>query len=91
LLEDQNLKRWYDNVARGSLITANVNLRRLGRFCKDQKVTPQRLLKLSEEELYNLLLDTVSEFEAEEKKWKIYCAPPYSSKILAWTQWKNPH
>jgi len=67
LLEDENVRRWYNNVARGSEVTADVYLRRLGNFCQDLKLTPQRLLKLSENQLYNTLLDTVSRAEQEGK------------------------
>jgi hypothetical protein len=63
LLEDRAVNRWYDNVARGSVITADVYLRRLGRFCGELKVTPKGLLDLKEEELYDLFLDTVSKME----------------------------
>jgi len=67
LLEDENVRRWYNNVARGSEVTADVYLRRLGNFCHDLKLTPQRLLKLNENQLYNTLLDTVSKAEQEGK------------------------
>jgi len=67
LLEDENVRRWYNNVARGSEVTADVYLRRLGNFCHDLKLTPQRLLKLSENQLYNIILDTVSKAEQEGK------------------------
>jgi len=63
LLKDKPIRRWYDNVARGSTITADVYLRRLGHFCKELKLTPQSLLAVKEEELYNLFLDTVSQME----------------------------
>ena len=35
LLEDKGIKRWYDNLRRGSEVTADVYLRRLGHLCKD--------------------------------------------------------
>ncbi len=70
LLEDKNIKRWYNNVARGSVITADIYLRRLGKFCKDYKVTPQKLLRLNEKNIYNLLLDAVSDLEEKEKAGK---------------------
>lgn len=63
LLKDKALKRWYDNVARGSLITADVYLRRLGSFCGKSNLSPAGLLELSEDELYNLFLDTVTIME----------------------------
>ena len=63
LLEDVDVRRWYENVARGSRVTADVYLRRLGAFCQYFGKSPKDLLGLSEAELYNLLLDYVSMME----------------------------
>ena len=63
LLEDDDVRRWYENTARGSQVTADVYLRRLGNFCNQNDTTPSNLLTKSEEELHNLLLDTVSTME----------------------------
>jgi len=63
LLEDQKIMRWHANLARGSQVTADVYLRRLGNFCKSKKITPQQLATMEEEALYNLLLDTVTGME----------------------------
>ncbi|MDG6913348.1 MAG: site-specific integrase [Nitrososphaerota archaeon] len=65
MLKAPDLRRWHSNVAQGSLITADVYLRRLGGFCGQMKVTPQSLSKLSEKNLRDLLLDFIAE---EEKK-----------------------
>jgi integrase len=65
LLNDKAIRRWRDNVARGSVITAEVYLRRLGHFCKDLEIVPGKLLEMSEDELYDLLLDTVSNMEGK--------------------------
>ena len=65
LLEDVGVRRWYENVARGSDVTADVYLRRLGNFCHGLKLTPKRLLKMDESKLYDLMLDTVSKMERE--------------------------
>lgn len=46
LLANPDVKRWYDNVARGSQVTAEINLRRLGKFCEDHQITPIQLSKL---------------------------------------------
>jgi hypothetical protein len=56
LLEDPKISRWHSNLARGSQVTADVYLRRLGNFCESTKTTPQQLAAMNEEELYNLLL-----------------------------------
>ena len=63
LLEDPKISRWHSNLARGSQVTADVYLRRLGNFCESTKITPHRLAAMDEEELYNLLLDTVTNME----------------------------
>ena len=63
LLGNVDVKRWYENVARGSEVTADVYLRRLGAFCKHFSLKPRQLAALSQDELYNLLLDYVSALE----------------------------
>ncbi len=63
LFEDPDVKRWYDNVARGSTSTADVYLRRVGSFCKKLNISPKSLAMLSDLEIYNLLLDYVSSME----------------------------
>jgi integrase len=67
LLKDADVERWYDNVARGSSVTADVYLRRLGSFCLHFKSTPKDLAILSESELYNIMLDYVSFMEKSGK------------------------
>ncbi len=65
LLKEEGVRRWYDNVARGSEVTADVYLRRIGNFCNDLKLTPKTLLKMKENELYDVILDTISRMEQE--------------------------
>ena len=63
LLRDKDVRRWFDNVARGSPVTADVYLRRLAAFCSTQHATPKGLVAKSERELHDLLLDCVSQME----------------------------
>lgn len=63
LFDNPDLKRWYDNTARGSRVTADVYLRRLGNFCNQHKITPRKLVEMHSKERYNLLLDSVSSME----------------------------
>jgi len=63
LFEDADVTRWYDNTARGSRVTADVYLRRLGSFCDHHKITPKKLVKMEQKERFNLLLDFVSMME----------------------------
>ena len=45
LLKDPDVKRWYDNLARGSVITAEERLRRLGRFCMVTGLDPKEIIE----------------------------------------------
>ena len=65
LLEDEDISRWYGNVARGSRVTAGVYLRRLGNFCGRFHVTPSGLASMGEDELYNLMLDAITILEGD--------------------------
>src|SRR4030067_206578 len=63
LLEDLDVKRWFDNVSRGSPVTADVYLRRLAAFCQTTRTTPNSLAAMSDGELHRLMLDYVSQNE----------------------------
>jgi hypothetical protein len=63
LFEDIRVKRWYDNIARGSSVTAEVYLRRMGAFCQHFKISPKDLVSLGESDLYNMMLDYISFME----------------------------
>ena len=65
LLEDAGVRRWHENVSRGSAVTADVYLRRLGSFCQSHDTSPKALIAFNEIELYNLLLDLISSMEKE--------------------------
>ena len=65
LLQSVPLRRWYENVGRGSAITADVKLRSLRLFCHLTETDPFKLLKMNEKELHDILLDFVA---AEEKR-----------------------
>jgi integrase len=65
LLEDKDVRRWYENVSRGSEVTAEVYLRRLGAFCEAHGLTPRRLAAMGEKRLHDLLMDFVSREERE--------------------------
>lgn len=45
LLNDPDIHRWYSNLARGSIVTAEERLRRLGRFCLATGYTPKSLIE----------------------------------------------
>jgi len=65
LLSDSDVRRWFENLARGSRATADINLRRLAALCKSLGTTPAELARLNEKQLHDRFLDFVS---AEEKR-----------------------
>ena len=70
LKENQDVKRWYDNLARGSRNTAKVRLRRLGLFCEQNHTTPQDLAKIGEKDsrkVEDILFDHISYMESSGK------------------------
>ncbi|MEM3583889.1 MAG: site-specific integrase [Nitrososphaerales archaeon] len=47
LLQDEDVKRWFDNLAAKSIVTATVYLRTLGLYCEMNKTKPRDLLKMA--------------------------------------------
>jgi site-specific recombinase XerD len=84
LLDEPSVKRWYDNMARGSLVTADTSLRRLGVLCGNFKKTPKELALMNEEELGNLLMDYVSSMEKNG-----YAGNYISQYVKAIKSWLN--
>lgn len=83
LLQDEDVKRWYLNVARGSQITADVYLRRLGNFREDTNLLPKDLVRMNQKALGNCLLDYISEKEGK-------VSPGYLNSVLkAIKSWLN--
>ncbi|MCI4327124.1 MAG: site-specific integrase [Thermoplasmata archaeon] len=64
-LDDPDVRRWFDNLARGSRATADVHLRRLAALTASLRATPAELAQMDEKQLYNRFLDFVA---AEEKR-----------------------
>jgi len=87
LLENRDIRRWHDNVARGSGVTADVYLRRLGNFCEAHELTPKQLAAMKPRELEALLLDFVGKQERRGK------AGSYVASILkairSWLSYKH--
>jgi len=82
LLEDEDVRRWFDNLSRGSKVTADVSLRRLGSFCELHGITPRGLASMKDRELHNLLMDHVT--SAEKKG---YAGSYISSSMKALKSW----
>jgi len=79
LLNDENVRRWYDNTSRGSKLNADIRLRRLNLFCYRTDTTPIKLVRIGRKDVIkieNMLLDHVSWLESQNY------APNYIEGIL---------
>ncbi|MGC8699338.1 MAG: site-specific integrase [Candidatus Acidifodinimicrobium sp.] len=65
LFKNKEVERWYRNLARGSIITADVYLRRLSRFCEETKLSPEDLVSMDEKKVTDLLQDYISSHEGK--------------------------
>ncbi|MFC1804063.1 site-specific integrase, partial [Thermoproteota archaeon] len=65
-----DFRRWYDNLARGSLITAQVNARTLYRFSNLAELSPTKMVEIAKNnrrEFEDLLFDFVTELQNQGK------------------------
>ena len=62
---DANLRRWHQNNAKGSVIVADVYLRRLGSFCRQNGVSPGEYAKLPKRKMEEMAFDFVQELEGK--------------------------
>ncbi len=79
LLEDVHVGRWAKNLARGSLMTSEVALRRLGRLCELLGLSPEEIIAEARRDLAGFqdsLEDLVARLESEHK------SPGYIQGIL---------
>jgi hypothetical protein len=70
LQKDEDVNRWLKGVRRGSPITAEVSLRRLGKLCELLSTTPKGLVKSAKKNLKKFqdsLDDMVTKLESENK------------------------
>lgn len=70
MLANPDVKRWYDNVARGSINTAESNMRKLSKFCEDHQITPNQLADLGRRDVKavtDLLEDHINWMEEQGK------------------------
>src|SRR5574337_1426317 len=79
LLSNKDIRRWYDNLARSSIVTADVRLRKLGLFCENNKITPFELVELGQKDsraVADLIEDSITTMEKQHK------APQYIKAIV---------
>ena len=86
-LNDSDVKQWYNNVARGSKITADVYLRRFGSFCHDNNVTPKQIIKLSDKEREKLIFNTIDKMTSDGNAGSYIQA--HLKAIKSWLAWND--
>lgn len=70
LLQDEQVKRWHSNLARGSQITAEVALRRLSKLCELLETTPKGMIEKAKNNMrgfQDALEDMVGKLELDGK------------------------
>ncbi|MEM2159725.1 MAG: hypothetical protein QXN55_02075 [Candidatus Nitrosotenuis sp.] len=85
LLSNPDIKRWYDNTARGSPLTAEVRLRRLSHFCEINRISPMQYVKMARKNIRaatDLIQDHITWMEKQNH------APGYiDSTVSALKSW----
>ena len=69
LLSDPDVRRWYDNMVRGSPLTAKGRLRKLSRFCEMHHTTPASLAEIATNDLKavtDMLQDHITMAESKD-------------------------
>lgn len=67
LLKDEDLRRWYNNIAHGARKTADNYARTLSRFCERVGQTPKGYIGLDTKEREDLLQDEIARLTLEDK------------------------
>lgn len=94
LLSDPNVKRWFQNKLKRSVVVADVDLRRLGVFVRWAKTTPAKYAKMPGMKMEDLAMDFINHLETttNPKNGKPY-APTYAAACLkvikSWAYWNR--
>ncbi len=68
LLKDEDVKRWFENLAAKPIVTAAVYLRTLGYYCKLNNTDPKAILKVAKTKAFrDGFMDFIRKMESEGK------------------------
>jgi hypothetical protein len=88
LLEDRDVRRWYENLEAKSVITATVYLRTLGLYCDLLKTTPRRILaEAPSKKFRDGFTDFIRKMERKGKAGSYI--ERFKKVILSWTSYNN--
>src|SRR5439155_19143010 len=74
LMDDDDVKRWRANVARGSAANADNYWRMLALFLEREGLTPKGLIQLNDKQLGDLLEDYVAKYEEQSSSTRLVIA-----------------
>ena len=88
LLEDQDVRRWIDNLGANSTITAEVYLRTMGLYCDLLRTTPKKILEEARSKQFrDEFTDFVRKMEREGKAGSYI--ERFKKVILSWLSYNN--
>ena len=88
LLEDQDVRRWYENLEAKSVITATVYLRTLGLYCNLAETSPREILREARSKKFrDEFTDFIRRMEKEGKAGSY--VERFKKVILSWTSYNN--
>jgi len=88
LLEDQDVRRWYENLEAKSVITATVYLRTLGLYCNLLKTTPKKILaEAPSKEFRDGFTDFIRMMEKDGKAGSYI--ERFKKVVLSWTSYNS--
>ena len=88
LLEDQDVRRWYENLEAKSVITATVYLRTLGLYCELAKTSPRKIIAEARSKRFRDGFTDFSRRLEKEGKAGSYIER-FKKVILSWTSYNN--
>ncbi len=88
LLEDQDVRRWYENLEAKSIITATVYLRTLGLYCNLVKTTPKRILaEAPTKKFRDGFTDFIRKMEKDGRAGSYI--ERFKKVVISWTSYNN--
>ncbi len=88
LLEDEDVRRWYENLGAKSIITATVYLRTMGLYCEMERTTPKKILAEARSKKFrDGFTDFIRRMEKEGKAGSYI--ERFKKVVLSWTFYNN--
>lgn len=88
LLDDQDVRRWYENLEAKSIITATVYLRTMGLYCSLERTTPKRILAEAKSKKFrDGFTDFIRRMEKEGKAGSYI--ERFKKVVLSWAFYNN--